>query len=124
MTGRKNARFRPAIFGFGLLMLLALISTGYASRILEIPAATQHDIITLERLGVRLLDAKVEKVNPTLYTQPRRVRWNCENGFITGLADNETLVRLNQTGISFQDKGLYIPRARRNPPPEIGRAHV
>ncbi|MBU1706577.1 T9SS type A sorting domain-containing protein [bacterium] len=115
MTGRRHTRFRPTIFGFGLLILLALVSASYANRILEIPATTEHDIISLEHLGVRLLDAKVEKINPALHSQPRRVRWNFENGYVTGLADNETLMRLNQAGISYQDKGSYIPRARRNP---------
>ena len=113
MTKRRN------IFGFGLLALLALASVTSANRILEIPAESNQDVIALEQLGVRLLDAKVEKVNPVLQSPPRRVRWNSENGFVTGLAGNATLQRLNQSNIYYRDKGPYIPRARRNPPPVI-----
>ncbi|MBU0507843.1 hypothetical protein KKH27_03255, partial [bacterium] len=85
--------------------LLSMVHTAVAARIIQVPAASVRNVVELQNLGVALLDARVERVNPALNLPPHRVRWCEENGFVTGLAEEPILERLREHGIAFQDRG-------------------
>lgn len=120
MQGRWNKTVKLILLGlWGLFVIVAFTSPVFARRVVEIPTTTDATIIEVAELGVILLDARVEKVNPVLGSPPRHVRWNLENGFVTGLADDEVLARLAASGISYRDKGLFIERAHRRTSPVI-----
>ncbi len=111
---------RQMLFVLTLLSSIAMFTAPVrAVRIVEIPAVTDSAIIGVAGLGVRFLDAKIEKVNPRVGIQPRRVLWNRENGYVTGLADEETVERLERAGIAYRDNGPYNASAWHGTPQVI-----
>ena len=114
------SKLRQMLFILTLLSSMAMLTApAIAERIVEIPAVTDSAIIGVAGLGVQLLDAKIEKMNPILGSQPRRVLWNRENGYVTGLADEEIMERLVRAGIPYRNKGLYNASAWRRTPQVI-----
>ena len=103
-------------FVFGLVLIASALwpLTSHAERVLEITARSDTDVIRIEQLGVRLLDARIAQVNPAWKRSGIRVRWLEENGYVTGLAGETTMQLLREQGVVFLDKGEYSRPPRRN----------
>lgn len=89
------------------LMLAVYVLPVSAERLVRIHVKSAQEVIRAEQLGVRLLDARVEKVHPSLNREPRRVLWNSENGCVTGLAESDELSALQSAGFEFEDRGAW-----------------
>jgi hypothetical protein len=114
--GRLSLQGR-AVLTLLIWTMLAVPAT--ADRIIEVSVSEDSSIVRLAQLGVRLLDAKVEKVNPALAWRQRRVLWNREDGFVTGVASEEIAARLAMNGICYRDKGPYLRHVQKRPPQVI-----